>query len=142
MSGRMIVVGIDGSKASRSALRWALAEAALRDAHLRAVGVVDTRMQPVVPLAGQLETDLIDAMTRQVQDAVNDAKHGDSAVDIEQEVRAGQPASELIQLSDNADLLVVGRRGHSALAGLLMGSVATQVSAHANCPVVVVHEQL
>ena len=141
MSGRMIV-GIDGSKESRSALQWALAEAALRDAHLRVVGVVDTRMQPVVPLARQLETDLIDAMTRQVQDAVNDAKHGDSAIDIEQEVRAGQPASELIQLSDDADLLVVGRRGHSALAGLLMGSVATQVSAQANCPVVVVNEQL
>lgn len=140
MSDKVIVVGIDGSKASVAALQWALEEAALRDAHLRAVGVVDIRMQPVVPLAGQLKTDLMEAMTRQVENAVGEAKHGSSAVDIEQKITAGHPASELIELSQGAELLVVGRRGHSALAGLIMGSVATQVTAHADCPVVVIHQ--
>lgn len=140
MSDRVIVVGVDGSQASLAALRWALHEAALRQVDLRVVGVVDIRMQPMVPLGDKLGTDLMDAMVRQVEDVVDKVKDDASAVDIEQDVRAGNPSSQLIDLSKDAELLVVGRRGHSALAGLIMGSVATQVSAHADCPVVVVHE--
>lgn len=140
MSDRVIVVGVDGSQASLAALRWALHEAALRQVDLRVVGVVDIRMQPMVPLGDKLGTDLMDAMVRQVEDVIDKVKDDASAVDIEQDVRAGHPSSQLIDLSKDAELLVVGRRGHSALAGLIMGSVATQVSAHADCPVVVVHE--
>lgn len=140
MSDRVIVVGVDGSQASLAALRWALHEAALRQVDLRVVGVVDIRMQPMVPLGDKLGTDLMDAMVRQVEDVIDKVKDDASAVDIEQDVRAGNPSSQLIDLSKDAELLVVGRRGHSALAGLIMGSVATQVSAHADCPVVVVHE--
>ncbi|MEP6462668.1 MAG: universal stress protein [Frankiaceae bacterium] len=140
MSDRVIVVGVDGSQASLAPLRWALHEAALRQVDLRVVGVVDIRMQPMVPLGDKLGTDLMDAMVRQVEDVIDKVKDDASAVDIEQDVRAGNPSSQLIDLSKDAELLVVGRRGHSALAGLIMGSVATQVSAHADCPVVVVHE--
>jgi nucleotide-binding universal stress UspA family protein len=140
VSDRVIVVGVDGSQASLAALRWALHEAALRQVDLRVVGVVDIRMQPMVPLGDKLGTDLMDAMVRQVEDVIDKVKDDASAVDIEQDVRAGHPSSQLIDLSKDAELLVVGRRGHSALAGLIMGSVATQVSAHADCPVVVVHE--
>jgi nucleotide-binding universal stress UspA family protein len=50
------------------------------------------------------------------------------------------PAAALIDRSQDAGMIVVGSRGHSAVAGLL-GSVSVAVSAHACCPVVVVRGQ-
>jgi nucleotide-binding universal stress UspA family protein len=50
----------------------------------------------------------------------------------------GPAAATLIDASQHADLLVVGRRGHGGFVSLVMGSVAQQVAAHAHCPVVIV----
>jgi nucleotide-binding universal stress UspA family protein len=141
MTENVIVVGIDGSDASKAALDWAVREAALRNARVRAVGVVDAQMVPSAPLVGLVKGDLVGGMREAVQDAVAQAKQVDGAVPFEREITTGHPARALIDLSQDAELLVVGRRGHSPLAGLLMGSVASQVSAHADCPVVVIHEQ-
>jgi len=56
------------------------------------------------------------------------------------EVGSGDPAEAIIDLakSRSADLIVIGSRGHGRLAGLLLGSVAQKVVAHAVCPVLVV----
>lgn len=51
----------------------------------------------------------------------------------------GDPRSALIKAGRNADLLIVGRRGHGRLAGLLIGSVSSYCIAHATCPVLVAH---
>ena len=52
----------------------------------------------------------------------------------------GDPAEEIIALAkdEKADLVVVGSRGHGRIAGLVLGSVAQKVVAHASCPVLVV----
>jgi nucleotide-binding universal stress UspA family protein len=54
------------------------------------------------------------------------------------EVLEGHAGERLIALSREADLLVVGSRGHGGFMGLLLGSVTTYVVNHALCPVVVV----
>ncbi|MEI7547819.1 MAG: universal stress protein, partial [Actinomycetota bacterium] len=53
-------------------------------------------------------------------------------------IEQGAGASPIIEASRNADLVVIGRRGHGGFLTLVMGSVAQQVAAHAHCPVVVV----
>jgi nucleotide-binding universal stress UspA family protein len=65
---------------------------------------------------------------------------GKGATRISTRVSRGDPAEEIMGAAkqDGADLIVIGSRGHGRLAGLLLGSVAQKVLAHASCPVLVV----
>jgi nucleotide-binding universal stress UspA family protein len=135
---RTIVVGVDGSHTSTRALRWAVEEARLRGDNVRAVAVWS--YQPigfgdvfVPPLPLDDQSDAVRMAVREMIDAL-DVKD----VNIELDVREGNPSSVLLEASADADLLVVGARGSGGFIGLLMGSVARHVSAHAVCPTVVV----
>ena len=64
-----------------------------------------------------------------------------STVEIERRVVEGRPAAVLVDESQDADLLVVGSRGHGGFTGLLLGSVSQQCAHHAACPVVIVHRK-
>jgi nucleotide-binding universal stress UspA family protein len=57
---------------------------------------------------------------------------------VQPQVKEGSAAKVLIDLSEEADLLVVGARGHGGFTGMLLGSVSQHVAAHARCTVVVV----
>ena len=57
---------------------------------------------------------------------------------VQPRVRQGSPAKVLIELSADADLLVVGTRGHGGFGGLVLGSVSQHVAAYAKCSVAVV----
>jgi nucleotide-binding universal stress UspA family protein len=72
-----------------------------------------------------------------LQNAVEDA--GASAESVMTRTVLGHPVQALVDASGDADLLVVGRRGHGGFAGMLLGSVSGQVSAYAQCPTVIVH---
>ena len=63
---------------------------------------------------------------------------GQTVPDVNVRVVTGDPAEELVKASRDADLLVVGSRGSGGFISLLMGSVSSQVSHHAACPVVII----
>ena len=134
-----IVVGIDGSPSSLTALEWAAHQAELTGSTLvvlttweRPIFVAQLVLPQGYDPAADAQTALDEAL-RMVRDA-----HPDLA--IRSLVAQGHPAPALVEASREADLLVVGCRGHGAFSGMLLGSVSEHCVAHAHCPVVVVHE--
>lgn len=136
-----IVVGVDGSDNSLDALRWAAREADLRSTGLRVVGTFSTPiMSTGYELAVPDPDDLRAAATANL-DAAVDVVRSEGAlqgVEVATEAVEGHAGERLISLSDDAEMLVVGARGHGGFLGLLLGSVTTYVVNHARCPVVVV----
>ncbi|HLZ36301.1 MAG TPA: universal stress protein [Mycobacteriales bacterium] len=135
-----IVVGVDGSPGSHAALRWAAEEASRRGAYLVAVHSWDfPYATPLAGLPAMLPpNELQEAAERLVDDTITEALGPEPAVKIERVALAGSPAAVLLEHAKNADLLVVGARGHGGFVGLLLGSVSHQVVAHATVPTVVV----
>jgi nucleotide-binding universal stress UspA family protein len=133
----MIVVGVDGSPGAQAALRFALEEARLRDAKVKAVYVWTL---PMVTAPGGLPPGLYEDLgvgaEKELEEALL-AVNG-SADGVERVVAQGAPARVLIDLAQDADLLVVGSRGRGGFTGLLLGSVSQQCLHHAPCPIVVV----
>lgn len=142
MTTRIIVVGIDGSTNSVDALKWALQEAALRGDTVRALHCWTYPVGYGIDMAGvpALAPEQLEEGARAVlAETVAQATAGmDPAPEVEQIVRHGSAANEMVTESKEADLVVVGARGHGGFVGLLLGSVATQVVHHGHCPVVVV----
>jgi len=137
-----IIVGIDGSVHSRRALEWAVSEAALRHAPLTVLTVnqaVAGYWGPVVYPSDQDLTRQIRETAQEETDSVLE-KAGEESRPPSVTVRAvtGLPAEELLSAAAGADMLVVGSRGAGGFKRLLLGSVSTQVTHHAPCPVVVI----
>jgi nucleotide-binding universal stress UspA family protein len=135
-----IVVGVDGSPSSRAALRWAARQAALTGARLHAViaWMVPVTYGPMpMPDWG---ADWEDSARATLEEVVR-TELGDRAGEATVEVSEGGAALVLLDAAKDADLVVVGSRGHGGFAGLLLGSVAQHVTTHARCPVLVVHDE-
>jgi len=134
-----IVVGVDGSQGARAALEYATREAALRRAQLRVVYA--WQISPVVYSSGyapDLDEGFNEAAETLAREAIAAVKELDGTVECEGEAVEGQPALVLLREARDADLIVVGNRGHGGFASLLLGSVSHQVVQHAHCPVTVV----
>jgi len=140
---KRIVVGVDGSDSSREALRWAYDEAAHHSASIIAVSTWHPPAMPMTPPYGSLPPEGYSSQPRQealdlLERFVSDLDVRDPAVDVSTAVEEGNPAEVLIERSKEADLVVVGSRGHGGFKGMLLGSVSQHLVAHADCPVVVV----
>ena len=137
------MVGIDGSESARDALRFALEEARLRGASLRAVAVwhvpVGAYGAAFVPAHVSLREDLESAMRQALEDSLADAAAAD--VDVQTMLREGRAAEVLLEEARDAELLVVGSRGLGGFRGLLLGSVSQQCAHHAPCPLVIVRHE-
>lgn len=140
----VIVVGVDHSAGAKEALRFALGEARLRQATLRAVhawqfGYIGvTGMEGALPAVGGELHEFRDAAAAALDASLREAIPEAGEVKVEPRVVEGAPAPVLVEESRGADLLVVGSRGHGGFAQLLLGSVSQQCAHHAECPVVIV----
>jgi nucleotide-binding universal stress UspA family protein len=136
---KRIVVGVDGSPHSRDALRWAQDEAAVRGGSVTAVMAwTPTPMAMGAGLPPRIPDTSPETSAREVLESTVTAVYGPGgATSVEQRIEVGSPAKVLIDLSNEADLLVVGGRGRGGFNGLRLGSVSQQVTQHARCPVVV-----
>ena len=162
-----IVVGVDASPGALQALAWAADEARLRLASLQVVHAyhVQALQAPVYfpsrealpgraaaaggrPPAEELEQTLEQraefeaAVRRQAEDMVEGLLREldeTAGVDVQPTVVEDRnPAEALVELSADADLVVVGSRGRGGFTSLLLGSVSHAVVLHALCPVVVI----
>ncbi|MEU2992644.1 universal stress protein [Streptomyces griseoincarnatus] len=135
---RMITVGLDGSPESRVAAEWAAREAALRQVPVRLLHVWQPVPEPVVqaPLLG---AETLQHWTERIpREAAEGLRRRHPGVEVTIEQRAGTSADALVDGARDAELLVLGSRALSGLAGFLVGSVGQSVVAHAEVPVVLV----
>jgi nucleotide-binding universal stress UspA family protein len=127
-----VLVGVDGSASARRALHAAAEEARIRDAALDVVYVV-----ALDNVDAQLARPAIARLTVSGQQTLANELADISTVQARPTVLSGHPADVLVRHSNDADLLVVGCRGHNPLTGLLLGSTSDYCIRHAQCPVMV-----
>ncbi len=135
-SGGRIVVGVDGSSGSRAALRWALVEAVTRNVPLHAVmcsvPTAGSRTYELDRSAPNQDSTMLEALLAEAVAASG------AAAAVTASVIRGHPAHVLLDAAADADVLVVGCRGHGRVIGTLIGSVSQILVTRAPCVVVVV----
>jgi nucleotide-binding universal stress UspA family protein len=141
-----ILVGVDGSAAALGAVRWAARDAALRNAPLTLVHVVDAPLPEwfeVATLAGskqwqeQRARDFIEPAIEIAEESTGEC----GPVQIDSKVFNSATVPTLVGLSADVEMVVVGYQGHGGvLARSFLGSVSSALVYHAHCPVAVIHD--
>lgn len=141
-SGRAkVVVGVDGSEANRPALRWAVKEARARGSQLVAVHAWHVpAMAYSVPGYVPISRDwTLQQAASLLETAIRECA-GEDPVEVDGRLLEGSAYDTLAQVANEPDveLVVVGTRGHGALASLVLGSVSHSLSHHCPKPLVLV----
>jgi nucleotide-binding universal stress UspA family protein len=144
-----IVVGIDGSAPSDTAIRWAAREAAMRNSTLTLLHVVlpglpvwglGYSMAPLPTDYGELQQAdgkaVLESARRVAEEALAPGEH----IEVRTELVAATPVPTLLDATKGAQMIVVGCRGQGAWRRGLIGSVSTALVHHAHCPVAVIHD--
>ena len=142
VDGERFVVGVDGSEQSIAALRWAARIAAGTDARIDALTTWEPRVGMAGPFVASGDGTYIgpeDDAQALLTGAVEAAFGRDRPPNLTLSARQGDAAHILIEESKSAQLLVVGSRGLSMVAGLLLGSVSAPCAEKAQCPVLIMH---
>ncbi|MGX1267548.1 universal stress protein [Streptomyces phaeoluteigriseus] len=134
-----LIVGVDGSEASLTAVDWAVDEADLLGLPLRLVHAsLWERYEGAMAVRGQERPPAQVRADHIVASAAERARRRNPDVKVSTGILATEPADALLREGNNASLLVTGSRGRGELRGLLLGSVGLAVAARAHCPVTVV----
>lgn len=133
-----IIVGVDGSESSIEALRHGEKLAVALGARVKAITCWNTPTVYQVPYSlGSI--DFKGVAQEVLNKAIERAFGLDWPENLTTDLVQGSARPTLIEASRDATLLVLGRRGFGGFKGLLMGSVSSACTAHAHCPVVIVH---
>lgn len=142
-TNQKIVVGIDGSTAGAAAMRWAANQAELSGGELRLVYTWQpdstAAMSGVTVPWLALESEARTQAAQWVADAIgaNDTHGNPRKIEMVQ----GVPGPTLVELSNDATMLVVGTHVHRGLSRVLQGSVSHYCLTHATCVVVAVPQE-
>lgn len=128
-----IVVGVDGSLASRRALRWAVREVASRGGVVKAITVWHPTRNTIDE--GALEARAAEIVKSEVEAVEAD---GGQTVPISAEALRGDPAEVLVAAACEANLLVIGSHGVTRAWHQPVGSTAEECIRRAQCPVMVI----
>ncbi|TCJ19943.1 universal stress protein [Rubrobacter taiwanensis] len=136
---KKIMVAWDGSETAAQAFEKAAEMAAKFGAQLRVVSVA--QIPDYVETVGEYQGSLEDAARffERKRGALDEAARR-FGVSYEREVIHGHPAKALIEYArdEGFDLMVVGRKGHSALERFMIGSVTRRIAIYSPCPVLIV----
>jgi nucleotide-binding universal stress UspA family protein len=139
---KRVLVGVDGSAGARPALEFAAREAGLRGATLVALMAVeppDYAWIDPYAVRSHPEAALLQTAEQRLRAILSEVDtHG---IEVQPVVTTTSAAAALVERSRDADLLVVGSRGHGGFRGLVMGSVSMQCVVHAHCPVTIVRSE-
>jgi nucleotide-binding universal stress UspA family protein len=138
-----IVVGVDGSPNSERALDWAMGQAAAVHAPLTVIAVheVPKSYWGNIPVTGPSDEPVVEKLRQAAEELTQRAasRLGDAGqVSVKVRAVSGFVVKELVDASQDADLVVLGARSGSAFAAVLVGSVSSEVVQHSACPVVIV----
>jgi nucleotide-binding universal stress UspA family protein len=132
------VVGVDGSEPSVEALRQAQRLATPLGAKVQALACWEyPQMYDGYVMMGIEGFE--EGAKKILDEAVEQAFGAETPANVTSALVRSHPREALIDASRDADMIVVGRRGHGGFGGLLLGSVSSAIVAQAHCPVLVVH---
>ena len=135
-----IMVGISALELDRSVPLWAAKEASARQVPLWICHVWEWSSidRPLLPVAEDRSADHRSPGARLVTETVEAIRAEAPGLDVHGALAYGRPARMLLDISDDAGMVVLGARAEGGFPGLLVGSVSAQVAAHARCPVAVI----
>lgn len=144
-----LIVAVDGSAASDAAIRWATAEAAMRNVPMTLLHVMEPglpvwglgySMAPLPYDYGELQEEEGQRVLTAAKDVAESAMPPGRQVTVESELTSAVPVPTLIDATKDAEMIVVGSRGQGPWRRALLGSVSTALVQHAHCPVAVIHD--
>jgi nucleotide-binding universal stress UspA family protein len=147
MSEQIVVVGVDGSPASYTALRWALRHVGRTGGQVRAIRCLRPVAVPAweaavtgepVPASAEQQVRAERELDQIVAAALVRVRDGAQRVAVRRRVVHGPAGPVLVAEAGGAALLVVGSHGHRRLTELAHRSVSAYCIRHTSCPVVVV----
>ena len=141
-----IVVGVDGSPASKVAVYWAARDAAMRNipltvVHVLAPPVVMWEGAPMPTGFGEWQQEHGKRILADALKTVEDTTEQTGPPRVDSKLIGAAVIPTLVDLSKEATLIVVGCRGRGELTSRLLGSVASALVHHADCPVAVIHDE-